>query len=173
MVALVGRRSVASGVRVVLGVVNVFVALGAVACLLTVLAGLVMPDFMNGMLAALRERPEGAFGASEPSLFLVVAGAFFACAFTWLVIDRLRRIFQAVNQGHAFELENVGRLRTIGTSLAGLEISSLVVKALAPVIDGHRFELDLGAWLGVLIVFMLAEVFRQGADMRDDVQGTV
>ena len=35
------------------------------------------------------------------------------------------------------------------------------------------YDADLGAWLSILIVFMLAEVFRQGADMRDEQLTTV
>lgn len=173
MVALVGRRSVASVVRWGLGVANVFVAIGAVACLFALLATLLVPDFLAGALEATRDADRALGGAGASTLWTVMAGGFFACAFTWLIIDRLRRIFLAVNQGRAFELANVGRLRTIGASLAGLEISQLVIRAIAPLDGGYRFELDVGAWLGVLIVFMLAEVFRQGAGMRDDVEATV
>jgi len=173
MVALVGRRSVASVVRWVLGVANVFVAIGALACLGAAVATVVVPDFLAGVLEAVGERNGELNYNPRVSLTAVMAGGFLACAFTWLIIDRLRRIFLAVNQGRAFERQNVDRLRLIGGSLAGLEISALAIKALAPMGNAPRFELDLGAWLGVLIVFMLAEVFRQGAEMRDDVQATV
>lgn len=173
MVALVGQRSVASVVRWGLGMANVFVAIGAVACLGAIIATLAAPDFLAGALEAVGERNGELNYDPRVSLTAVMAGGFFACAFTWIVIDRLRRIFLAVNQGRAFEVQNVGRLRLIGGALAGLEVSALVVKALGPMGVGPRFELDLGAWLGVLIVFMLAEVFRQGSDMRDDVQATV
>ena len=173
MVALVGRRSVASAVRWMLGVANVFVAIGALACLGAIIATLVVPDFLAGVLEAVGERNGELNYDPRVSLTAVMAGGFFACSFTWIIIDRLRRIFLAVNQGRAFELPNVGRLRLIGTALAGLELSALAINALAPMGAGPRFDLDLGAWLGVLIVFMLAEVFRQGSDMRDDVQATV
>ncbi|WP_296173136.1 DUF2975 domain-containing protein [uncultured Brevundimonas sp.] len=173
MVALVGRRSVASVVRWGLGLANVFVAIGAVACLLALVATLLVPDFLAGALEATRDADPALGEAKASTLWAVMSGGFFACAFTWLVVDRLRRIFLAVNQGRAFELANVNRLRTIGASLAGLEISGLVIRALAPLNGSPRFELDIGAWLGVLIVFMLAEVFRQGAGMRDDVEATV
>ena len=173
MVKLVGRRSVASVVRWVLGVANVFIAIGAIACLFALASTFVVPEFVAKALEDSRDVDVALRSSAETSLPAVMAGGFFACAFTWLIIDRLRRIFLAVNDGKAFEVANVGRLRTIGASLAGLEASTLVVKALAPLSDGPRFELDLGAWLGVLIVFMLAEVFRQGAEMHDDVQATV
>lgn len=173
MVALVGRRSIASVARWGLGVANVFVAIGAVACFGAVVATLAAPDFLAGVLEAVGERNGELNYDPRVSLTAVMAGGFLACVLTWVIIDCMRRIFLAVNQGRAFELENVGRLRLIGVALVGLELSSTAIAALGPLGDGPRFELDLGAWLGVLIVFMLAEVFRQGADMRDDVQATV
>lgn len=173
MVKLVGRRSVASVVRWILGVGNVFVAIGATACLLALISTLVVPEFLAGALDATRDANAELAYPAKVSLSALMAGGFFACLSTWLIIDRLRRIFRAVNEGLAFDVANVGRLHLIGAALAGLEVSALVIKVLAPLGDGPRFELDLGAWLGVLIVFMLAEVFRQGSQMRDDVQATV
>ncbi|RZJ00718.1 MAG: DUF2975 domain-containing protein [Brevundimonas sp.] len=170
MVALVGRRSVASGVRWVLGVANVFVLIGGTVCLGSLITTLVAPDLL---LDAAREVESGLDHTTSASLAAVMAGGMFACGFTWLVIDRLRRIFLSVNEGHAFEAANVGRLRLMGAALAGLQLTTMVMHVLAPAGEGVRFQLDLGAWLGVLVVFMLAEVFRQGSDMRDDVQGTV
>ncbi|KAK0332147.1 hypothetical protein LTR94_026067 [Friedmanniomyces endolithicus] len=174
MVSLVGKRSIASVARWLLGVVNVFIAIGAVACLVAFISTLVVPDFLAGALEAVEERGGQLNYGARLSLSTLVASGFFACAFTWVIIDRLRRLFLSVNQNAAFDLANVGRLRTIGAALAGFEISAVIIKILAPMgAEGPRFELDLGAWLGVLIVFILAEVFRQGAAMRDDVQGTV
>jgi hypothetical protein len=113
-------------------------------------------------------------GAGPDALGLVMAGGLTACVFTWLTLNYLGRILRAVNDGQAFEPANVGRLRLIGASLAGLQLSVLVLGALAPLEnETSGINLDLGAWLGVLVVFILAEVFRQGSDMRDENQNTV
>jgi len=173
MIKLVGRRSIASGTAGVLGVVNVFVLIGAVACLGSLAALLVAP---NALVEATRGAGELAPAMDEGGAGLgwVMAGGLAACAFTWLTLHSLIRILRAVNDGRAFELANVGRLRAIGFALAGLQLSALALHAMAPLEEGaSRFNLDLGAWLGVLVVFILAEVFRQGADMRDENQNTV
>lgn len=56
-----------------------------------------------------------------------------------------------------------------------MQISAFILAWTVPegIIDNLDYSVDLGAWLGILIVFMLAEVFRQGAAMRDDQQMTV
>lgn len=167
---LIGKSSVASGLNLLLGVVNVFVIIGGLAVTAFLILSLASPEF--------RAMLEGAGGlGSATNAVAPFAGGVFACGFTWLIIDQLRRIFRAVNAGDAFELPNVRRLRLIGVGLIGLQLVGLVLAFLpgdVPMADVDRdYDADLGAWLSILIVFMLAEVFRQGADMRDEQLTTV
>jgi hypothetical protein len=174
MIALTGRRSVASLVERLLGVVNIFVLIGAIGCLVSLGALMVAPDMLMNATRSAGDIGPGIDGAGPDGLGWVMAGGLFACVFTWLTLHYLGRMLRAVNDGRAFEFANVGRLRAIGAALAGLQLSMLLLGALAPVENGtSRINLDLGAWLGVLVVFILAEVFRQGSDMRDENQNTV
>lgn len=174
MIPLVGRRSVASLVERLLGVVNVFVLIGAIACLVSLAALMLAPDVLLNATRDARDIAPGIAESGSGSLGGVMAGGFFACVCTWLTLNFLGRILRAVNDGRAFEPANVGRLRAIGAALAGLQLSALLLGVVTPVEGGaSRVELDLGAWLGVLVVFILAEVFRQGSDMRDENQNTV
>lgn len=167
---LIGRRSVASVMRWVLGFVNVFVAIGAVIVGLAFLTSLLAPDFAAGLLDGMRGVEP------DPSRDILLAdrvsygAALVATVSTWWIINRLRRIFLAVNQGDAFEPANVGRLQGVGAGLIGVQISAAIMAITDPTAGA---DADLGAWLGILIVFMLAEVFRQGSTMRDDQQMTV
>lgn len=171
---LIGRRSVASALRWVLGFVNIFVTVAVVATGLLLLASLIAPDFGAGFVDDLADNEAGwrSLLLNQPATFLA---AFVANLTTWWVLNRLRRMFLAVNQGDAFERANVGRLQGIGLGLIGVQISAFILAWTVPegVIDNLDYSVDLGAWLGILIVFMLAEVFRQGAAMRDDQQMTV
>jgi hypothetical protein len=171
---LIGRRSVASALRWVLGFVNIFVTVGVIATGLLLLTTLIVPDFAVGFMNGLAESDSGLrpLLLNERASFLA---AFIASLSTWWILNRLRRMFLAVNQGDAFERANVGRLQGIGVGLIGIEISAAVLARFVPrgIIDGLEYEIDLGAWLSILIVFMLAEVFRQGARMRDEQQMTV
>ncbi|MGQ3039153.1 MAG: DUF2975 domain-containing protein [Brevundimonas sp.] len=171
---LIGRRSVASALRWVLGFVNIFVTVGVIATGLLLLTTLIVPDFAVGFMNGLAESDSGLrpLLLNERASFLA---AFIASLSTWWILNRLRRMFLAVDQGDAFERANVGRLQGIGVGLIGIEISAAVLARFVPrgIIDGLEYEIDLGAWLSILIVFMLAEVFRQGARMRDEQQMTV
>lgn len=171
---LIGRRSVASVLRWVLGFVNIVVAFAVIATGLMLAASLVMPDFGAGFIDSLADNEPGwrTLMLNERATFLA---AFVATLSTWWVLNRLRRMFLAVNQGDAFERANVGRLQGVGLGLIGVQISAFILAWTVPegIIDDLDYSVDLGAWLGILIVFMLAEVFRQGAAMRDDQQMTV
>ena len=171
---LIGRRSVASVLRWVLGFVNIVVAFAVIATGLMLAASLVMPDFGAGFIDSLADNEAGwrSLMLNERATFLA---AFVATLSTWWVLNRLRRMFLAVNQGDAFERANVGRLQGVGLGLIGVQISAFILAWTVPegIIDDLDYSVDLGAWLGILIVFMLAEVFRQGAAMRDDQQMTV
>ena len=173
---LIGRRSVASVMRWVLGFFNVFVALATVLVGAAFLVSLVVPDFAAGLMDGLRDVPSDPDRAILLAERFTLGAAFIAAASTWWIINRLRRIFLAVNQGDAFEPANVGRLQGVGLGLIGVQISAAIIVFCGPLAEGvtaRDYDADLGSWLGILIVFMLAEVFRQGAAMRDDQQMTV
>lgn len=171
---LIGRRSVASVLRWVLGFVNVFVTGAVAATGLLLVASLVAPGFGSGFIDGLADTEPGwrPLMLNDRATYLA---AFLAMLSTWWILNRLRRMFLAVNQGDAFERANVGRLQGVGVGLIGVQMSAFVLAWTVPpgVIDNLDYSVDLGDWLGILIVFMLAEVFRQGAAMRDDQQMTV
>lgn len=173
---LVGQRSVASGLRWALGLLNIFVMIGAVATVLIFLFSLVVPSFGAGVIDGLK----GA--SSDPSHMLdltgrlTLLGAALACGFTWWILNRLRRILRSVNQGDAFEFANVKRLQAVGLGLIGIQLTALLLAVVAPQSLGQSptdYDFDLGSWLGILVVFILAEVFRQGSAMRDEQMNTV
>ncbi|QYF87188.1 DUF2975 domain-containing protein [Brevundimonas sp. PAMC22021] len=168
---LIGKRSVSSVLRWFLGLANVFVALATVIVGLVLVASVVIPDFGAGLIDGLRdEAPSG----ERPVVFaehLTLLGGFFACGFTWWIINRLRRVLLSVNRGDAFEHANVNRLRAVGVGLIGIQLTALLLAMVAPGAIGQSvgdYDFSLGSWLGILVVFILAEVFRQGADMRDE-----
>jgi hypothetical protein len=70
-------------------------------------------------------------------------------------------------------------LQAIAWVLLALQCLGVVVGAINKGIStpAHPVHLDAGGslsgWLGVLLVFVLARVFAEGARMRDDLEGTV
>ena len=118
---LVGKYSVASGLRWCLGFINVFVMIAACFMAFATFLSLFVPDLATGFLDGLNAAREDPSRNLELVERLTMLGAFLACGFTWWVINRLRAILLSVNRGDAFELANVKRLQAIGFGLLGLQ----------------------------------------------------
>jgi hypothetical protein len=97
----------------------------------------------------------------------------------YAVLTRLLAIVETVRAGDPFVAANGSRLQTIAWVLLALQLFSLVIGAVAKSIStpAHPVNLDAGfsvnGWLAVLLTFLLARVFAEGARMRDDLEGTV
>ena len=78
--------------------------------------------------------------------------------------------------GDPFHPDNVGRLRLIGLILAALELGRYAVWGISAWLPGVREvrpSFSLTAWFSVLVVFVLAEVFREGARLRREAELTI
>ncbi|WP_292149758.1 DUF2975 domain-containing protein [Brevundimonas sp.] len=173
---LAGKYSAASALRWLLGFLNVFVMLATIATALALVASLISPEAAAGFIDGLKNAPDDPTETLDLPERLTILGAFLACGFTWWIINRLRRILLSVNQGDAFEFANVKRLQAVGFGLVGIQLTALMLSFVAPQAIGQSvsdYEFDLGSWLGILVVFILAEVFRQGSAMRDEQLTTV
>ena len=89
----------------------------------------------------------------------------------------LRSIFATLTAGDPFHPDNVRRLRVVGLMLAGLELGRYLIWALGssllPGVDRVEPNFSLTAWFSVLVVFVLAEVFREGARLRREAEVTI
>ena len=93
------------------------------------------------------------------------------------VLKRLLAIVETVRGGDPFVAANASRLRAIAWVLLALNLLSMVIGAIAKAVStpAHPLHLDAGfsinGWLVVLLTFVLARVFAQGALMREDLEG--
>jgi hypothetical protein len=96
-----------------------------------------------------------------------------------LIYTRLLAIVETVNAGDPFVVENAARLQTIAWAIVGLELMHVAVVVLANGVWVGTQKVDIGGkfsvtpWLTILLLFVLARVFDQGARMRDELSGTV
>ena len=149
-----------------------------------VFGGLVFALFIASLIAedwvwtALGVRPNG----SNATLFLwgrvVMVIGIGSVPFTYIVLTRLLAIVDTVRLGDPFVAGNAARLKTMAWALLGLELLHLVVVAVAVgPLSNTQLHLDwsfsVTRWLAVLLLFVLAQVFDDGARMRDDLNGTV
>ena len=93
-----------------------------------------------------------------------------------VIVYSLRQIFMTLTAGDPFHPQNVRRLRLIGLMLAALELGRYAVWGFMPMLPGIRRaepNFNLTAWFSVLVVFVLAEVFREGARLRREAELTI
>jgi Protein of unknown function (DUF2975) len=95
-----------------------------------------------------------------------------------LIFDRLIAMIDSVPAGTALSLINVERLRQIAWALIGINIIDLAYGAVTTwaetqMSDAPGWTLSLTGWLAALMLFVLARVFRDGARMREELEGTI
>lgn len=170
-----GPGSVSSFLKVVLDVAYGAVVVGVAAVGLLALAALLF-SVNPALLGNVKMSEAGELIDRAPVIVggLLAAGAFMAGML--VIIGALRRIFVTLTAGDPFHPANVGRLRLIGLMLAALELGRYAVwgvSAWLPSVREVRPSFSLTAWFSVLVVFVLAEVFREGARLRREAELTI
>lgn len=173
-----GPGSVSTLLKIALDVAYVLLCLVTAVLLLAFVAAIFIPlssyditvsDNAGGLQQALT-RPLLLFGLGALSAWF---GGFL------LILRNLRMIFRTLTVGDPFQPENVRRLRQIGlilaTVTAGVWIAQGMVAAkLVPgVMDAQGLGELLTPIFSVLVVFVLAEVFREGARLRRESELTI
>ena len=171
-----GPRSISSVLKIFLDIAYVGLSLGLI--LISIGALLSAVALNNPAPFAAWHWPSG-----RPMLAQTPRGAamFLIFALNTLgllaIVGRLRKIFTTLVAGKPFSLENARRLRVIGLVLAALELSHYAVWGLW--IWSHaqggflRPNLDITGLFGIGVMFVLAEVFEEGARMRKDLELTI
>jgi hypothetical protein len=110
---------------------------------------------------------------------LIALAGIVSIPIAHVVLTRLLAIVDTVRAGDPFVVANAGRLQTIAWSVLGLELIHLLIGAIAASSASSAQPLDVDwsfsvtPWIAVLLLFVLARVFDQGARMRADLDGTV
>ena len=170
-----GPGSVSSFLKVILDVVYAAMIVGVAGVVLLALAA-VLFSLNPSLLANVQFSEGGELADRAPVIVggLLAAGAYMAGVL--VIVGALRRIFATLTAGDPFHPDNVGRLRLIGLMLAALELGRYAVwgiSAWLPWVRDVRPSFSLTAWFSVLVVFVLAEVFREGARLRREAELTI
>lgn len=123
--------------------------------------------------------PDSAYWAIVAVIVLV--GGLLLAGLRFIL--ELRGIVKTVDGGDPFEPENANRLSRMGwltVAIYGLALTAGAVAAWVKSVAGAAgekvdldFDLGGGGIVLILTLFILARVFRQGAVMREDLEGTV
>lgn len=109
----------------------------------------------------------------------LLAAAVAAAAFHFFQL--LGRIIDTVRENDPFTAENADRITRMGWIALGFQIAAITIGALATYLSMTLpsedftvdFEFSLTGLLLAIVLFILARVFKHGAEMREDLEGTV
>lgn len=114
-----------------------------------------------------------------PHLLSVFALGILTLGLIWTVMRKLLAIIASVEEGNPFIRANAIRLKAIGWLMVGLQIVGVPLAIAAGKAADMFGESDTG-WdfslngiLAILLVFILAGIFERGAEMREELEGTI
>ncbi|HEY8617413.1 DUF2975 domain-containing protein [Phenylobacterium sp.] len=93
------------------------------------------------------------------------------------LLTRLLAMAETVRDGDPFVPENAERLRAVAWCLLMIQLLHMGFGVLAAQVRASgapmEWEFPLAGWLAVLLTFVLAGVFREGARLRGDLQAMI
>jgi hypothetical protein len=173
-----GPGSVSSFLKVILDVFYFALLVAAAVLALAILAVLLVsfrPDLLTRNIDTNDLHLRGPW--IGPALAGLLLGLELYVGGAIVIVGRLRRIFQTLIAGDPFHPDNVRRLRVIGSTLALLEVGRYAASTIDQLVfRGHANiggGVNLTTWFAVLVIVVLAEVFREGARLRGEAELTI
>lgn len=119
--------------------------------------------------------------SARDTVWWVAAGAAMLVVILALGIAFIRaliRIIGSVGDGDPFRPDNADRLSQMGWIALALQLCNLILAPISAVVadrigEANGIDAAFDTLILALVLFILARVFRQGTQMRDDLEGTV
>ena len=152
---------------------RIALGIGMIGLSATLAAAVLQPDLLG--------RPpligigSGSQDAIPPAALVIVALTIAAFALLYDFARRLAQIVATVRHGDPFTLANAARLNRMAWLALGvlaINITQTLMSMYLPS-NGMDTKMSLTGLVVGLLLFILARVFRHGAAMREDLEGTV
>lgn len=172
----IGKGSLASILAMGLHVTRIILSISLIGIVLMLLIIPFIPSLavVLSSFGDLEVANEGDERLVELSVYLSVAHAFATTAVMLFVVNRLLEILKTLRLGSPFVKENADRFRAVGYALLIGEGAKFAFGFLSMV---FRVDIEINSsfisWLAVIAVFVLAEVFHEGARMKEEQDLTV
>jgi len=113
------------------------------------------------------------------AVYGVMSGVICIALAAWMFL-LTARIVDTASSGDPFVVENAARLNLIACLLLAIQLVGLifdgVMSSLPDKINSHMsigFDVSASGILAALLIFVLAQIFRRGSEMRAELEGTV
>jgi hypothetical protein len=153
---------------------------GGVFFLVIVIVTLMSQGMLPGLVEAKSLPDVAKYPLLTAGIGLTIMANF---AVMFLFFGKMRALIETASKGDPFIPDNALRLNAMAWLLLGSQVLTVIVGELRvfalSLIDPQSksaFDIspnDLTGFLIVLVLFILARVFRHGAAMREDLEGTV
>lgn len=126
-----------------------------------------------------KDHPNADTSTLLPKLYAVFALGLLVIGLVWTILRKLLAIVGSVATGDPFVLVNAARLKAVGWLMVAVQLVgiplSFAAREVADLFGDNNvdFDLSLNGILAILLVFILAGVFERGAQMREELEGTV
>ena len=166
--------------RIIVLIMQAIIGLAMIALVIGLPLVLFLRDKITAEARIEFGNPDFIFPLAAVLGILMMAILFLAGAFWFLRL--LRKIIDTVGEGDPFVPENAERLTLMGWIALAAQVLAIPAAGAALYIakvfeeqEGITVDagLDLSGIVLVVVLFILARVFRQGAAMRADLEGTV
>jgi hypothetical protein len=162
------------------------VLLQVITCIAMIIIAIALPFVLFNSDQVASSLAESGSTASPTTVMALIAAlmvaliAVIATAFHFFQL--LGRIIDTVSEGEPFIEVNADRLSKMGWIVLIFQLASLPIGAVAAYLTAQMpdhldvsadIEFSLTGILMAVVLFILARVFRHGAAMRDDLEGTV
>ena len=164
--------------RILTVIVQALLGLGAIALIIAIP---VIWLSQSHIAEAMSADSSLSLGATLGAITVVLLLCFVIVSLAFVFFRNLKHIIDSVGEGDPFVPENARRLSVMGWITLGIQVVALPVAGIgllaAKAFEEQNFtvdvDLDLGAIILAVTLFILARVFRHGALMRADLEGTV
>jgi hypothetical protein len=173
MIKAIGKGSLASILAVTLHFVRVIVWIAFAGLSAAVVAIPFIPAIARVVAGAEGVTIDGEIDIDAGD-FVEVFKHFITFGVLLYVVERLLEILKTLRFGSPFVKENADRFRKLGWALLIGEASKILIGILAAIFDADvDTSLDGITLIAVVAVFVLSEVFREGARMKEEQDLTV
>lgn len=167
--------------KTILWVLIICMGIAVIGCLIGAPAMFLFADSIR--IEVVSKAPDVDFALLRWAIVGLLLAAAGVCAVLMRVFVLLKQIVETVGQGDPFVPENARRLTQMAWLTLAMQALVIPVSTLASWIDGvgESAGADVDINVGIsgngllltLVLFILARVFRIGAEMRAELEGTV
>jgi hypothetical protein len=173
MIRAIGKGSLASILAAGLHIVRVVVWIAFAGLSAAIVAIPLLPHFAGWIAQMDGAKIDGGIDVDAGD-FVEVLRHFISFGVALYVVERLLELLKTLRFGSPFVKENAVRFRNVGVALLFGELSKIVIWILAAIFDADvEADLDFTLFVAIAAVFVLAEVFREGARMKEEQDLTV